>query len=739
MSARVLLLLLCGCPIAAAQEPSQVPPQVPPAGPRIALVLSSGGVRGLAHIGVLQALEEQGIEVDLIVGSEWGALVGGLYAAGLTPDEIQRELLAPNFLAAIQDRRLRQTLSFRSKEVDREFLFDLPLGLDKRGLILPPGLRVGDGLRLELARMTLGTLDMPSFDDLPWPFRAMATEFKHGASVPLASGSLALAIEASVAYPVLWPPVLRNGELLISGTVSDPLPIDVAFAAGAERLILVDLGDPEAEPGAPTFLSAGQRVLDIAWSRKAAEARAKLRPEDLLCTPEVQGVDFTELEVGLQLIERGREAGRALAARLAPLALDRGTFEEHVLRRRSRAKQEPIIDHVHVDPTCSLSANSVRARLEIRPGEALDTQTASLDLARLYGLRLFQRVDFELQSTTPGHADLLVRTEDLPTTPLHWRTGLTAELSAGRAVNFQIGAEVRWAPTDSWGSEGRLQLEAGNRLAALLEYRQALEPSGKWFVVPAAQWQKNPVVVNPDGGAAAAQYSVEELDLSLDLVREFGRDWEVRAGYLSHSGNSQLEFGDPTTNPTGSFNEAGFRTRLTCDSLDDTAFPSDGTFLRTEWFRPSNSGEVGHDESVATRFDHALHWGRDTFVVGAELDTVLSNQASVQSFFPLGGFLRLSGLPSEAVSGPTAALARVVYIHPLQTRSLKPGIFTWYAGGSLELGDVFNEWRDITLSGLHPAGSAFLGVDTIIGPAYLGFGLIEGGQTNVFLVFGRVF
>ncbi len=126
-------------------------------------------------------------------------------------------------------------------------------------------------------------------------------------------------------------------------------------------------------------------------------------------------------------------------------------------------------------------------------------------------------------------------------------------------------------------------------------------------------------------------------------------------------------------------------------------------------------------------------------MLGAELDTVLNDQASVQSFFPLGGFLRLSGLPSEAISGPTAALSRLVYLHPLQARSLKPGFLTWYAGGSLELGGVFNEWRDITVGGLQPAGSVFLGVDTIIGPAYLGFGLVEGGQTSVFLVFGRVF
>jgi NTE family protein len=443
--------------------------------------------------------------------------------------------------------------------------------------------------------------------------------------------------------------------------------------------------------------------------------------------------------VGAQLIESGRAAGRALAERLAPYALERATFEQHLRERRARSQHKPVIDHVLVAPDCALSGRSVRARMDVRGGKALDPQAAGLDLERLYGLRIFQRVDFELQPKEPGHGDLLVRTEDLATAPLHWRAGLTAALSAGKAVNFQIGAGLRYAPLDDWGSEARIRMEAGNELGFLFEYRKALEPSGKWILMPSANWQKRPVVVNPDLGAAAAEYSVRQLDLGIDLVREMGKNWDARAGYVYRDGSSQLIFGDPLLNPTSSFAEAGYRTRLTCDSLDDTAFPSDGTYLRTEWFRPANSGEVGHDESVAARFDQALHWGEDSLVVGAELDTVLNNQASVQSFFPLGGFLRLSGLPSDAVSGPTAALARTVYIHPLQTRSLKPGIFTWYAGASLELGDVFQEWRDITLQGLRPAGSAFLGVDTIIGPAYLGFGLIEGGQTSVFLVFGRVF
>lgn len=731
-----LLPCIAACALASAalaQEP------VPAARPRIALVLSSGGVRGLAHVGVLQALEEQGVEVDLVVGSEWGALVGGLYAAGLTPGEIQAELLAPDWIAAIRDRRPRQSLDMRAKEEDRDFLFDLPVGLDANGLILPPGVFAADRLRLELARLTLGTLDAPRFDDLPWDFRSQTTDLVHGGVVTLDSGSLALAIEASLALPVVWPPVRCGGRVLISGAVSDPLPIDVALAAGAETILLVDLGDADPGAEAATFLGVGQRVLDTARARKAAEARAKLRAGDLLCTPDVQGTDLTDLEAGAQLIERGRVALRALGEPLAPFAQERGLFEQHLRQRRARRNPKPVIDRVHVDESSALSAKSVRARMEVRPGEPLDTDAAARDLERLYALRLFQRVDFELQPGEPGHADLLVRTEDLPTAPLHWRTGLTAELSAGNAVNFQIGAGLRFAPLDAWGSEARLRLEAGNTLGMLLEHRQALEPSGKWFLMPSLTWQKRPVVVNPDAGAAAAEFSVRELDLGLDLVRVMGRNWEARAGYAHRSGRSELTFGDPALNPTDSFSESGFRTGVTCDSLDDTAFPSDGSLLDAEWFLPADSHQVGNDETLRIRVDHARRRGEDSFVLGAEFDSVLNDQASVESFFPLGGFLRLSGLPSDAISGPTAALARAVYLHPLESRSLDTRLFTWYSGASLEIGNVFDEWRDITLEGLRPAGSAFVGADTLIGPAYLGVGLAEGGETSVFLAFGRVF
>jgi NTE family protein len=719
------------CPCAHAEEPAA------PA-PRIALVLSGGGPRGIAHVGVLQALEEQGIEVDLVVGSEWGALVGGLYAMGLTPREIEEALLAPEWIAAVRNSSPRQSLSFQAKREDREFLIDLPLGIGKDGLILPPGLYGGERLRFELARLTLDSLGTRRFDALPWSFKAVATELERGAPVVLDSGSLAVAIEASFSTPVLWSPVRWNDQLLVSGAVSNPLPVDVALAAGAEIVILVDLGDAQPPNGRQTFVSIGGRMLEMSAAGKAADARAKLRANDILCAPDVQGVDISSLAVAKGLIESGRAAGRALSFRFAPLAVEHATFEEHLRQRRSRMRGRPIVDHVRVAPDCPLSPMSVRARMQVREGQPLDPAVAGVDMAKLYGLRIFQRVDFDFEPTEPGHGELIVRTEDLPTAPLHWRMGLTAELSVGNAVNFQIGAGVRWSPIDDWGSEARVQVEAGNRLFFLGEYRHALDPAGDWFLVPSISWTKRPVLVDT-GSGSTAQVSVEELDLGVDLAREIGNDWEARVGFGYTSGRSILDVGDPTQVDTDNFTEGGVRIGVTCDSLDDTAFPTSGSYLTAQWFVPIDSLGKANDEIARAHLDHAVPLGRDSVVLGAEFNTVIGDDANVQSFFPLGGFLRLSGIPSEGLSGPTAALTRAVYIHPFQSRGLQRKLLTWFGGTSLEFGNVFADLNDVELKEMRTAGSMFLGVDTFLGPAYVGFGFAEGGEQTAFLIFGRVF
>ena len=722
----------------AAQEPARAPVQPPAHAPRIALVLSGGGVRGLAHVGVLEALEELRVPVDLVVGSEWGALVGGLYASGSTSAELQSAIVSTDWIDALEDRTPRRYLSFRSKQEDRDSFLDLPLGIGAGGVILPQGILGGSRLRLELARMTMGTLGTERFDDLPTPFRAVATDLRSGDSVTLERGSLARAIEASMSMPVMRSPVSWNGQKLVSGVIANQLPIDVPLALGAEVLIVVDVIDHGPEPQQLDFIAVGERAMQLAARKNARVALEHLRAGDVLCAPDFKDVDLADFDYASTVVERGYLATLALKDRLAPLALAPDAFAEHQARRRARLRTAPVLDAVRVAPDCPLGQESIRARMDSRDGERLDPAVAGLDMARLYGLKLFQRVDFDLVPTSAGHADLVVDAEPMPTAPLHWRVGLVGEVNAGANVNFVAGGSVRWAPTDDWGSEWVAQAEVGDRLRFALNRRQALDPEGRWFLVPRASWEKRPVQVS-QGNHTVAQYSVEEFDLGVDLVRELGDVWEARAGVVYRAGQSKLDIGDPSLAGTENFEGGGTVFGLTCDSLDDTAFPTSGSLMQAQWFLPLDSFKEGQDETVSVRVDHAISIGRGALTLGGEFDTVVGKRGSVESFFPLGGFLRLSGLHAKELSGPTAVLARGVYLWPFSPRALERKFFTWYGGVSFETGNVFDDVDQIQWRALLPSGALFLAVDTLIGPMYLGYGLTSGGSQSAFLAFGRQF
>lgn len=714
-------------PIAAQEDPR----------PRVALVLSGGGARGIAHVGVLQGLEELHVPVDLVVGSEWGALVGGLYAAGLTPKEIHSALVSEGWIDALADRTPRRYLSFRSKQEDRDFLIDIPLGIGSEGIIIPSALQGGTRMRLELARLTMRTLGAARFDELAVRFRAVATDLDSGGSVTLEDGSLAVAIEASMATPVLRQPVEWGRSRLISGEMADPIPVDAALQLGPQVILVVDVLDPDLERVQLDFFGVGQRALQLVGRKRGSESLEGLRELDLLCRPDLREVDLDDFEDASEAIQRGRAAVLVLRERLAPWTLEPAAFEEHA-RERERARDLPVVDAVRVDPSSPLGTEAVRARMLQRDGTRLDPKVANADLARLYGLKLFSRVDFELVPTVADHADLLVGADPMPSAPLHWRLGMAGELTAGDDVNFVAGASMRYAPTDTWGSEWRAHAELGNRILAGLEYRQALDPGGLWYFVPHASWLDHPVRVESPG-SAAAQFQVREFDIGADLVREISEIWEARVGLLYRSGESQFDIGDPTVSGGERFEEGGGVLGLTCDSLDDLAFPKSGWLTRAQWFLPVDDFKEGQDETVRFRFDKALEVGRGALMLGGEYSDVVGTANNVQSFFPLGGFLRLSGLTPEEISGPTAILGRLVYTIPLTRRGLERKIFTWYGGASLETGNVFTNVSDVEWNDLLPSGSIFLGVDTLLGPMYLGYGLTDGGEQSAFLVIGRQF
>src|SRR5580698_5232303 len=232
---------LCNSPVLGADDP---PATGTTARPRICLVLSGGGARGMAHIGVLKILEELRVPIDCIAGTSVGAVVGGLYASGMTAGEIDATMRSVDWLEAFRDAPPRRDLAFRRKQDDRNFLVRLPLGLKHGQILLPKGFIQGEKLQETLRQLTLRFPDDTNFDRLPTAFRAVATDLVTGDALLLDKGDIAIAMRASMSAPGVFAPVEYQGRVLVDGGLAENLPINVARAMQADILIVSDVSYP---------------------------------------------------------------------------------------------------------------------------------------------------------------------------------------------------------------------------------------------------------------------------------------------------------------------------------------------------------------------------------------------------------------------------------------------------------------------------------------------------------------
>jgi len=208
--------------------------------PRIGLVLGGGGARGAAHIGVLKELERHRVPIDAIAGTSMGAVVGGLYASGKSPAELEEIIASLDWINAFADQPPRKNLSFRRKEDDEEYPISLELGLRDGELLLPMGAVQGQQLDLILRALTIDVSRITDFDDLPVPFRVTATDIEKGEAYVMGHGDLAQAIRASMSVPGVFAPTKLDGRLLVDGGIMANLPIDVMREMNVDIIIAVD-------------------------------------------------------------------------------------------------------------------------------------------------------------------------------------------------------------------------------------------------------------------------------------------------------------------------------------------------------------------------------------------------------------------------------------------------------------------------------------------------------------------
>ena len=302
-----------------ATAPAQTTPAATPAErPRIGLVLSGGGARGLAHVGVLKVLQEANVPVDVIAGTSMGAIIGGLYASGMTPDEIEREILDLEWGGLFESREPRQLLSQRRKEEDFLLSPVLRLGFRDGEFRLPSGAVSTRALEAMLRRYSLPSRHLASFDGLPTPFRAVATDMETGEAVVLEHGDLAGALRASMSVATV--PICRDGQALIDGGLVNNLPIDVARRMGADVVIAVNIGTPLAgRDSLVSLLGITAQMVNILTEQNVKASIATLTPADVLLQPDLGKLTSADFDRAEELVRIGTEHARAALSELARL------------------------------------------------------------------------------------------------------------------------------------------------------------------------------------------------------------------------------------------------------------------------------------------------------------------------------------------------------------------------------------------------------------------------------------
>ncbi len=665
-----VLCLLASLPEgpAAAQEPA-----AQDARPRVGLVLSGGGARGLAHVGVLQALEELRVPVDAIAGTSMGAVVGGLYASGMTASEIDEMMRSMDWGAAFRDRPKRSTLNFRRKQDDREFLVRLPLGIQGGSIRVPRGLIQGQRLTQILRVETMPVAAVEDFDELPTPFRAVAADLETGERVVLERGDLTSAMRASMSAPGVFAPVEVDGRLLVDGGIVENLPVDVAKAMGVDIVIAVDVGfEPVERKELTSALAVSNQAITIMMLRETGRQRTLLSSEDILVLPDLGNLQSTEFGAAEKTIGLGLAATRASAERLAQLSLDDESWQAFLVARGTEP-QQAIVHFVRTDRQSDRYSERIQAELGPVIGQPLDPVALDERLSHFYGSDNFEALDYRLvrEGVLTG---IEVSARRKSWGPNFLRFGLELQDDFEGGNSFSAGVRAQVTEVNRYGAEWQTDLQVGANPLFRTEFYQPIGYTSNWFVVPRLSIERQNFDIF-DGDRRRATYRVRDSAVELDFGREFGSWGELRGGIIHGDGNRDLLVGnpaDPTLPPRDRFDRGEFMARFSVDLLDDIFFPRDGELFTLQWNAPREElGAAASADRVSFDWTHARSWGRNTLIVSAAGGAHVSGPTDqVQDFYTLGRSVR----PVRPCAGPDQRAAfRHRAHHRLPAHRQRPG------------------------------------------------------------------
>ena len=705
----------------------------------VGLALGGGSARGFAHIGVLRWFEEHRIPIDYISGTSMGGLIAGAYASGMSPQEIQDLMNAVDWdLMFIADSPYRYK-TFRRKQDKRRYPSQLEFGL-KSGFTLPGGLNPGQQVALLLDRIALAYGNMESFDQLPTPFRCVATDLKNSEAVVLGRGSLAQAMRATMAIPGVFTPVNFENWLLVDGGAVNNIPADVTKKMGADTVIAVNVGadSPTEQQTRASLVSLLGRTIDTMMTTSIRNA---LKDADVIVDPDLIGLTSGDWRRSGDLAERGYKAAEALRDKLLPLAVDEQTFTAFQAARQARRRSVPsTVEFISVIGVTPREERFILETAAPLVGKPLTHEDVVDTILKVTGTDRYEYLTYRpIEKDGRSGLEIRARAKDYGPPFLQ----VSPELSNVDSSSFAVNLDARVTAYD-WvgvGSEVRIDGVIGTTQALGFEVWRPLGET-PIFVAPRAYLDRTGRngYVNEQ---FVAEYRFKRAGVGADVGFTFSNKAEVRLGVDTADVRGNVRIGSPLL-PQVKGAETYVTLQAIWDNQTSPVVPSHGHFVRSRlrhyFDAPQSEGggpvpspqEFWQAEILGSWFERVR--GQDRLMVSYGIGSSFGEDPLIADF-SLGGPLRLGAFNNDELRNANYVYATAGYLKQIGRLAdvLGGNIF---AGGWYEQGSVHADWREMSYRSSVSFGAL---AETLLGPVFGGASFDFDGRFRLYISLGPLF
>ena len=705
---------------------------VPPR-PRVGLVLEGGGALGLAHIGVLQWMEDHKIPIHYVTGTSMGGLIGGAYATGMNPAEVRTLVTSINWDEVLRGTTEFADLSLRRKQDRRAYPNSLEFGL-RKGVRFPGGFNSGQQVNLILDRIALPYSGLQTFDDLPIPFRCVATELTSRSLHVFKDGSLSQALRATMSIPGFFNPVTTGGKTYVDGGLLNNLPTDVARDMGAEVIVAIHLDTAPLRSDA--ILSSFAVLAESFNTVVAANEHRGMELADIVIRVDLADFSSTSYHASAQMIARGYEAAERNSAALSKFSVDTFTWQQYLTRRDAkRLTQIPVPSFVQVRGTTEDLAKSITHQFRNVQGQPIDESQLEEELTTLTGTGRFSGVGYKI-AEVDHRSGLEINVTEKQYAPPTINPIIIINGAEYNNVRFSAGARLTLMDVGKPVAELRTDVLVGSTYRLASEYFRPISASPQWFLAPHGNAETAPVDVY-SRGTQLAVYRESQVSGGADLGYIFDRFSEFRLGYDSGWLKYSPDIGNRQVLPSVSGRQGVLGLRYTQDRLDNPVVPEKGVAVASNFdFYDSRPNAVDGFPALQSTVQFFKPFRRrESLYFSASGGTTFGFSKTGIPPFTLGGPFRLSAYGTNEIFTNQYMLYRVGYFRRIGQLPPILGDKVYF----FSMYELAKPYGTPQISRLPMDVAAGVLVETLFGPLQLGGSWGDSGHHKIYFTVGRIF